>query len=91
MIKYDVLDGKVRETQLFNLDDNPNELIEQHHADAVIKLTGNRPAAHQVNLADDPKFAAKRKELEALLLAEQKRLDDPYRLWDQPAKESTSP
>jgi len=37
----------------------------------------------QVNLADDPKYAEKRKELEALLLSEMKRLDDPYRLWDQ--------
>jgi len=39
----------------------------------------------QKNLADDPRYARIRKELESLLLAEQKRLDDPYRLWDQPA------
>jgi len=37
-----------------------------------------------LNLADDPRYAAKRLELEALLLSEQRRLDDPYRLWDQP-------
>ena len=38
------------------------------------------------NLAKDPKHAAKLKQMEALLLSEMKRLDDPYRLWDQEAK-----
>lgn len=83
LIKYDVLDGSVRETQLFNLSDNPHELLEQHHSPKVVALTGNRPEPDQVNLADDPRYAGIRKEMEALLLAEQKRLDDPYRLWDQ--------
>lgn len=87
LIKYDVLDGKVRETQLFNLNDNPHELLKQHHDPAVIALTGNRPQKHQVNLAADQQHADKRRELEALLLAHQKRLGDPYRLWDQPADE----
>ena len=80
----DVLDGKVRETQLFNLEENPDELLKEHHDPAVIGLTGNRPKPNQVNLADDPRWAEKRQELEALLLAEQRRLQDPYRLWDQP-------
>lgn len=84
LIKYDVLDGKVQETQLFNLNDNPDELLIEHHAADVVKLTGNQPQAEHVNLADDPKYADKRMELERLLLEEQKRFDDPYRLWDQP-------
>jgi arylsulfatase A-like enzyme len=83
LIKYDVLDGAVRETQLFNLKDNPNELLEQHQTPEVVALTGNQPRREQVNLADDPRYAGIRKEMEALLLAEQERLDDPYRLWDQ--------
>lgn len=83
LIKYDVLDGKVRETQLFNLRENPHELLSEHHADEVIALTGNTPEPNQVDLAEDPAHAAKRKELEALLLAQQESLDDPYRLWDQ--------
>ena len=83
LIKYDVLDGKVRETQLFNLRENPLELLKEHQAPEVVALTGNIPEPHQVDLAEDPKYAAKRKELEALLLAEQERLGDPYRLWDQ--------
>ncbi|MFT4590039.1 MAG: choline-sulfatase [Limisphaerales bacterium] len=86
LIKYDVLDGKVRETQLFNLRENPNEFLKQHHDGAVVALTGIQPKSHQFNLADDPKYAAKRKEMEALLLSEMKRLEDPYRLWDQPQK-----
>lgn len=84
LIKYDVMGGTIRKTQLFNLKENPHELLKEHHAPAVIALTKNKPTANQRNLADDPKHAAKRKELEKLLLAEQKRLDDPYRLWDQP-------
>jgi hypothetical protein len=74
----------VRKTQLFNLADNPNELLLGHHTPTVIGLTKNSPASNQANLADDPQYSEKRKELEAILLAEQKRLDDPYRLWDQP-------
>ena len=84
LIKYDVLDGRVRQTQLFNLRENPHEFLKEHQDDPVAKLTGTRPAAHQVNLADDPKYAGKRAEMEALLLSEMKRLEDPYRLWDQP-------
>ncbi|MFI4860667.1 MAG: sulfatase-like hydrolase/transferase [Phycisphaerales bacterium JB063] len=86
LIKYDVLDGEVRQTQLFNLADNPDELLIEHHAPAVVALTGHTPAAHQVNLADDPRYAAKRAELEQLLQAEMDRLDDPFRLWDQPTQ-----
>lgn len=84
LIKYDVLDGTVRETQLFNLADNPDELLIEHHNPDVIALTGITPKPHQVNLADNPAHAAKLKEMEALLLSEQKRLNDPFRLWDQP-------
>jgi choline-sulfatase len=85
LIKYDVMDGTVRETQLFNLAENPDELLREHHNPAVVALTGNQPKPNQVNLASDPKYAGKLKEMEALLLAEMRRLDDPARLWDQPA------
>ena len=83
LIKYDVLDGKVQETQLFNLKDNPHEFLQQHHDASNVALTGTQPTAEQVNLADDPRYAEIRIDLEATLLAEQKRLDDPFRLWDQ--------
>jgi len=85
LIKYDVLDGVVRETQMFNLKENPEEFLAQHHDPNVIALTGVTPKKDQVNLADDPRYAAKRAEMEALLLAEMRRLDDPWRLWNQPA------
>lgn len=84
LIKVDVMDGTIRQTQLFNLAENPEELVIEHHDPAVIALTGNTPEKHQVDLADDPRYAAKRAELEALLLEEMKQHDDPYRLWDQP-------
>ena len=91
LIKYDVMDGKVRKTQLFNLKDNPHELLREHHDPQVIKLTANTPQANQVNLADDPQYADKLAEMEALLLSEMRRLDDPYRLWDQPDDGLTPP
>ena len=83
LIKYDVMSGEIQKTQLFNLKDNPNELLIEHHDPKVIALTGNTPKTYQVNLADHPEYAAKRKEMEALLLAEMEALNDPYRFWDQ--------
>jgi choline-sulfatase len=82
LIKYDVMDGKVRKTQFFNLKINPHEYLAEHHA--LRKFSDPHP--EQFNLADNPKFAAQRNEMEALLLKEMNRLHDPYRLWDQPVK-----
>jgi len=84
LIKYDVLDGEVHETQLFNLAENPDELLEQHADPQVTGLTRHTPRKNQRNLANDPRYAEKLAEMEALLLAEMRRLDDPYRLWNQP-------
>jgi arylsulfatase A-like enzyme len=80
LIKYDVLDGKVRRTQLFNLAKNPHEFLPEH----------KRVDPWETDLADDPRYAAVRKELEDLLHQEMKRLDDPYRLWDQPKDDEPS-
>ncbi|WZU48018.1 sulfatase-like hydrolase/transferase [Stieleria varia] len=91
LIVYDVLDGSVREKQLFNLAENPNEYLTQHHADGVTKLTGVTPKPGQVNLADDPKYASQLGDMESLLLSEMRRLDDPYRLWYQPDDGLTPP
>lgn len=85
LVKFDVLDGSVRETQLFNLAENPDELLVQHHQPTVIALTGHKPQAHQRNLAGDPRHAGKLREMEAELLEQMRRHDDPYRLWNQPA------
>ncbi len=84
LIKYDALDGQVRETQLFHLGENPNEFLEQHHDPAVRELSSAQPEKYQVNLAALPEHADKLAEMEALLLAEMRRLDDSYRLWNQP-------
>ena len=52
-------------------------LFKEHQAPKIIALTGNHPAPYQVDLAEDPRYAGKLKEMEALLLSEEKRLDDP--------------
>jgi hypothetical protein len=84
LIKYDVLNGSVRETQLFNLNTNPGEYLVEHQDPSVTALTGVTPTKDQVNLAGDPAHAAKLAEMEALLLQEMRRLNDPWRLWNQP-------
>ena len=91
LIQYDVMNGAVRETQLFNLKDNPEEFLAEHHDPKVMALTGAKPAKEQTNLASDPKHAAKLAEMQALLLAEMRRLNDPWRLWNQPADGLTPP
>ncbi|MCP5542126.1 MAG: sulfatase-like hydrolase/transferase [Akkermansiaceae bacterium] len=91
LIQYDVMDGQVREKQLFNLAENPNEFLKEHHDPAVMEASGIAPTENQVNLAGDPKYADKLKEMEALLLSEMRRLDDPWRLWDQPDDGLTPP
>ncbi|QDU62203.1 Arylsulfatase [Planctomycetes bacterium Pan216] len=80
LIKYDVLDGKVRETQMFNLAKNPHEYLPEHQRDNPL----------ETDLAEDPKYKEKRAEMEALLLAEMERLDDPYRFWDQGSTDTKS-
>ncbi len=83
LIKYQSPNG-VRETQLFNLGANPHEFIQQHHDAKVASLTGVQPTKDQINLAADPRCAEKLAEMEKTLLAEMRRLHDPYRLWNQP-------
>lgn len=67
------MDGTVRETQLFNLAENPNEYLAEH----------KRTKEMETNLAANPKFASKLAEMEALLLDQMEQHDDPYRLWNQ--------
>jgi len=84
LIQYDVLDGSVRETQLFNLAENPLEFLPEHHDPAVVAQIGVKPDPHQTDLAENPDYAGKLARMEALLLSEMRRLDDPFRLWHQP-------
>ena len=91
LIKYESSRDGVNETQLFNLADNPGELLIQHHAPAVSALTGFKATKQQVNLAKDPQFADKLKEMEGLLLAEMRHHDAPYRFSNQPDDGLTPP
>ena len=73
LIKYDVMNGEVRETQLFNLAKNPNEYLPEHQ----------KKGEMETNLANNPKYADKLQEMEALLLEQMEAHNDPYRLWNQ--------
>ena len=75
------MNGAVHETQLFNLAANPDELLKEHGSKDPLKT----------NLASNPEYATKLAEMEALLLSEMRRLDDPYRLWNQPDDGLTPP
>ena len=65
-IKYDVLDGKVRQTQLFNLKQNPEELLVQHQDEAIISKTGNKPMKFRLTWQMIQIFQ-KRKEMESII------------------------
>jgi arylsulfatase A-like enzyme len=82
LVKYESPSGGLH-TQLFNLSDNPHELLAEHHDPAVAALLPQGPRPTQKNLADDPAHAATRAELEAVLAAEMRRHDDPFRFSDQ--------
>ncbi|TRX59226.1 sulfatase-like hydrolase/transferase [Fulvivirga sp. M361] len=77
LIKYDAMDGAVRETQLFNLAENPHEYLPEH----------GKSGEMETNLASNLKYANKLAEMEALLLQQMVQHDDPYRLWDQTAQD----
>jgi arylsulfatase A-like enzyme len=91
LIEYQSASPGARETQLFNLKENPHEFIAEHHNPQVAAHSGISPAKHQTNLANDPQHAAKLAEMRALLLAEMRRHDDPYRFSNQPADGLTPP
>ena len=73
LIKYDMMEGEVRETQLFNLVKNANEYLPEH----------GKTGEMETNLAYNPKYADKLKEMEILLLEQMEKHNDPYRFWDQ--------
>ena len=83
LIKYESPSGGLH-TQLFNLQENPHELLAEHHAAAVAAKLPSASTPTQRNLADDPAHRRQRAEMESLLLAEMQRHDDPYRFSDQP-------
>lgn len=84
LIEYEAPDRKVRETQLFNLRENPAELLSQHHEPKIARLVGATPEPRQTNLADAPEYREKLQEMRELLLGEMRRLDDPHRFSFQP-------
>lgn len=84
LIRYESTKEGVCETQLFNLAENPDELLPEHHDPTVIALTHSTPNPKQTNLAKDPAYAGKLKEMELLLLEEMRKHFDPYRFSNQP-------
>ena len=73
LIKYDLMDGSIQKTQLFNLEENPHEYLIAHKRDNEL----------ETNLAGNPKYKDKLEEMEALLLEQMETYGDPYRLWNQ--------
>lgn len=83
LIEYDVLDGRVRKSQLFQLSENPHEFLLEHHVATIGDLTGMVPEPHQVNLAEDSRYAEKLQEMRALLTEQMQSHNDPHKLWWQ--------
>ena len=80
LIEYNVLGKSVRETQMFNLNDNPNEFIPEHHDANLQSKLGINPKPLQTDLAEHPDYQKQKSALSALLAAEMKQLGDPYDL-----------
>lgn len=89
LIQYEADEGRTREIQLFNLTANPNELLIEHHAPALVALTGHTPSPGQVNLAHDPAYAERLATMQSRLWAEMEYWQDPGRFWNQPGPSST--
>ncbi len=77
LITWDAPALNVHQIQLFNLRDNPEEFLPEHHLAETIAFTGSTPAPHQTNLATDPAHATTLQEMQALLQEEMRRLNDP--------------
>ena len=60
-----------------NLQQNPHELLAEHHQPAVSALLPTPPTAQQINLADQPEYATQLQQMQQLLKAEMQRLNDP--------------
>lgn len=80
LVKFDVLEGSVRETQLFDLSTNPHEFLPEHHEPALGNLIGIQPLPHQTDLAESPEYAELLKTMEHQLKLEMERWGDPYEL-----------
>jgi arylsulfatase A-like enzyme len=91
LIEYESSRTGVRETQLFNLKENPHEFLADHHHPKATAISGAAPAKQQTNLAGEPQHAAKLADMRALLLAEMRRLNDPWRFSNQPDDGLTPP
>lgn len=77
LIVYKAPQLNLNQVQLFNLQQNPHELLPQHHAEAVSRQLSAAPAPLQTNLADQPQYAAQLQQMRQLLKSEMQRLDDP--------------
>jgi arylsulfatase A-like enzyme len=73
-----------RRTQLFDLRDNPHELLAAHDSPAVRAASGVAPTATQHDLAADPRHAETLAAMRRLLWDEMRRHDDPDRFAEQP-------
>ena len=80
LVEWDVLDGTVRRSQLFNLKRNPREFLDQHRMVDVVAATGHTPAPNQRNLAYEPEHAETLAAMRSLLRQQMTELDDPFPL-----------
>ncbi len=81
LIQYEAPARGLQETQLFNLAENPDEFLAEH----------GRTGPSLTNLATNPAYGTKLAEMQALLLAEMRRLDDPWRFSNQPGDDLPAP
>ncbi|MBX3419937.1 MAG: sulfatase-like hydrolase/transferase [Pirellulaceae bacterium] len=79
LIQYAASDHNQHQLQLFNLAENPYELLVEHHDSQFAKLLDSAVDSQHRNLANDPQYARQLEAMRQLLDAQMQTWDDPYR------------
>lgn len=83
LVEVELPELGIRRTQLFNLRENPHELLADHAASGVRDASGVAPEPVQRDLAADPRHADTLAAMRRLLAEQMRALDDPDRFGDR--------
>lgn len=78
LIRYEAPDRHISRWQLFHLENNPHELIQEHHSAEVQQLVGAVHSGQQTDLSEDPQHFEQLKIMQSLLEQQMQLWDDPY-------------
>jgi choline-sulfatase len=77
LIRYEAPDRGISRCQLFHLETNPHELLDEHRSAEVQQLLGAIPSDRQIDLSRDPQYSKQLEAMQALLVEQMQLWDDP--------------